>query len=123
LAEAGELKLSDITLTIPRDVAHLVVVSLDGQPLASSKRMLLQVMTEEKATGYQSEVVEGRRRKIVSIGESPWLVRKVEGTVKFHRPDAAKLTVTPLDQFGEPTATKLTADSISLQPDVVYYSI
>jgi hypothetical protein len=126
LGEAGEIKLSDVTISIPRDVAHAVVVSLDAQPLATSKRMLIQVMTEEKATGFQSEPVDGQRDRIVSIGESPWLVKKVAGVVKLHRPDAAKLKVTPLDQYGEPAATnpvKLTGDAIQLQPDTLYYAI
>ncbi len=60
LAAAGEIKLSAITLNIPRDVAHVLVVSLDSLPLATSKRMLLQVMTEEKATGFRSEPVGDR---------------------------------------------------------------
>ena len=126
LAAAGEIKLSDITISIPRDVAHAIVVSLDGQPIASSKKMLLQVMTEEKATGFRSEPIEGQRNRIVSIGESPWLVKKIEGQVKFHRSDAGALKVTPLDQYGEPAKVdteKFSGESIRLKPDTLYYSI
>lgn len=126
LAAAGEIKLTDVTITVPRDVAHVVLVSTDGQPIAKSKKLLLQVMTEEKATGFRSEVVEGRKQRIVSIGESPWLVKKLEGSVKLNRADAATLKVTPLDQYGEPIAssnTKLAAKELELQPDTVYYSI
>lgn len=125
LALAGEIKLKNITISIPRDVAHVVVVSLDRKPLHSSKRMLLQVMTEEKATGFQSEPVEDQRRRIVSIGESPWLVKKLEGTVKFLRVDAEKLKITPLDQYGEPSNQQatLSGESLSLQPDTIYYLI
>lgn len=123
LAAAGEVQLGDVSISVPRDVAHVVVVSLDGEPLSKSKRMLLQVMTEEKTTGFRSEQVEGRRQKIVSIGESPWLVRRLEGKIQLRRPDASKLVVVALDQTGEPTVTKLTADRIPLEPDVVYYSI
>lgn len=123
LAAAGEVKLSEITLNIPRDVAHALVVSLDAQPLATSKRMLLQVMTEEKATGFQTEPAGERRHRITSIGQNPWLVRKLEGTIRLHRSDAAKLKVTALDQFGQSTATLLTGDSIRLQPETVYYAI
>ena len=107
LAAAGEIKLSDVTLSIPLDVAHAIVVSLDGQPLATSKRMLLQVMTEEKPTGFRTEPVGDRRHRIMSIGENPWLVRKLEGVVRLRRPDAAKLKVTALDQFGQPTSTHI----------------
>ena len=126
LAVAGAIQLSEVTISIPLEIAHAVVVSLDAQPLATSKRMLLQVMTEEKATGFQSEAMDGPRNRIVSIGESPWLVKKISGTVKLHRPDAAKLRVTSLNHDGEPATANpvpLTGDSIQLLPQTVYYLI
>ena len=123
LASAGEIKLADVTLSIPLDVAHVIVVSLDGQPLTTSKRMLLQVMTEEKPTGFRTESLGDRRHRITSIGENPWQVRKLEGVVRLIRADAAKLKVTALDQFGQPTATTSNADTIRLQADTLYYAI
>jgi len=123
LASAGEIKLSDITLSIPLDVAHVIVVSLDGQPLATSHRMLLQVMTEERATGFRTESLGNRRHRITSIGENPWQIRKLTGTVQLKRADAAKLKVTALDQFGQPTATTSSANQIQLQADTLYYAI
>ncbi len=123
LASAGEITLSDVTLSIPRDVAHVVVVSLDGQPLATSKRMLLQLMTEEKATGFRSESLGDRRHRIMSIGENPWLVRKLDGVVRFRRADASKLKATALDQFGQPTKMTQSGDAIRLQDETLYYSI
>ncbi len=123
LAFAGEITLADVTLSIPLDVAHAIVVSLDGQPLATSKRMLLQVMTEEQPTGFRSESLGDRRHRITSIGENPWQVRKLAGVVRLRRSDANKLKVTALDQFGQPTSTTLTGDEIRLQPETLYYTI
>ncbi|MEK6263110.1 MAG: hypothetical protein AABP62_31415 [Planctomycetota bacterium] len=123
LGSAGEIALAGVTLSIPLDVAHAIVVSLDGQPLATSKRMLLQVMTEEKPTNFRTESLGDRRHRITSIGENPWLVRKLNGVVRLRRSDASKLKVTALDQFGQPTSTMLTGAEIRLQPDALYYSI
>ncbi len=123
LASAGEIKLADVTLAIPLDVAHAIVVSLDGQPLATSKRMLLQVMTEEKPTNFRSESLGDRRHRITSIGENPWLVHKLDGVVRLRRPDAGKLKVTALDPFGQPTSNTSPGDTIRLRPDTLYYSI
>jgi hypothetical protein len=123
LAAAGEIKLAAITLSIPRDVAHALVVSVDGQPLATSKKMLLQVMTEEKATGFRAEAAGERRHHITAIGQNPWLIRKLEGSVKLHRSDAAKLKVTALDQFGQPTSKTMAGNAIQLLPETLYYSI
>ncbi len=123
LSAAGEIKLADVTLAIPLDVAHVIVVSLDGQPLATSKRMLLQVMTEEKPTNFRSEPLGDRRHRITSIGENPWLVRKLDGVVRLKRSDAGKLKVTALDSFGQPTSNTSPGDMIRLRPDTLYYSI
>ena len=123
LSAAGEVKLSDVTLTIPRDVAHALVVSLDGQPLSASKRMLLQVMTEEKATGFRTEPAGDRRHRIVSIGQNPWLVRKIEGNVQFQRADANTLKVTCLNPYGEATSLTSSGGVIKLHPDTIYYLI
>lgn len=123
LQAAGKIVLSDITLSIPRDVAHIALVSLDDQPLATSRRMLLQAMTEEKATGFRTQDLGERRHFIDAIGENPWLVRKLEGEICLNRPDATKLKVTVLDHFGAPTAATSTAERIALKADVLYYLI
>ncbi|MCX7419288.1 MAG: hypothetical protein NT013_07095 [Planctomycetia bacterium] len=123
LKSAGEITLADVTLSIPRDVAHVIVVSLDGRPLAQSKRMLLQVMTEERPTGFRSESLGERRHRITSIGENPWQVRKLDGVVRLRRSDAQNFKVTALDQFGQPTSNTSSADAILLQADTLYYTI
>lgn len=123
LESVGEIALTNVMLQIPLDVAHVILVSLDDQPLATSKRMLLQVMTEEKPTGFRTESLGDRRHRIESIGTNPWQVRKLAGVVRMLRADATKLKVTALDQFGQPTSTTQTAGEIRLQPDTLYYSI
>jgi hypothetical protein len=65
----------------------LTLLSLDGLPEESGRpegiqKMLLQVMTEEKATGFKTEPLGNRRQRIASIGQNPWLVRKIEGTIE-----------------------------------------
>lgn len=119
LESAGEITLADVTLSIPLDIAHAIVVSLDGQPLASSKRMLLQVMTEEKPTNFRTESLGDRRHRITSIGENPWVVRNLAGVVRLKRSDASKLKVTALDQFGQPTSNTSSGDTIRLRADTL----
>lgn len=52
LAAAGSTTLLNVTIKSDLALGHIVVVPLDGQPLATSARMLLQVMSEEKASGF-----------------------------------------------------------------------
>jgi hypothetical protein len=123
LAAAGPIELADLTVVSDLDLGHVVAVSMDGRPLAVSSRILLQVMTEEKASGFQAGPLDGRRKRITSIGHDPWLVKEVRGTVKFKRPDAARLKVTVLDESGYPLADLGGAALIRLEPARWYYLI
>ncbi len=125
LGQAGSIGLSDLTITSDLDTAHIVAVSLDGKPLRESAKILLQVMTEEKSTGFTT-AESGGVRTITSLGTDPWLIREPRGTVTFKRPDASALTVTALDGNGYPRATAANignADEIRLDPNTVYYLV
>jgi hypothetical protein len=101
----------------------MVLVSLDGAPLTSSKRMLLQVMSEERPSNFADEPAGDGLLKITKLGEDPWIIKDISGTVKLRRPDAATLKVTVLDGNGYPAGEAGNAADIKLQPGVVYYSI
>ncbi|MBC8001030.1 MAG: hypothetical protein H7X97_00465, partial [Opitutaceae bacterium] len=96
----GTVETRDLQITSSLNLASIVAVSLDGLPLAASKKILLQVMSEERASGFASESLPDGRRKIISIGRDPWQVRNLEGVIRFKRADAGKLSVTALDGNG-----------------------
>lgn len=121
LKAAGRLTLSVLELSSELDLGHLVLVPLDGQPLAQSRRMLLQVMSEERATGFTTEPAEGGSRRITNIGRDPWEVRRLQGEVRLLRPDAERLKVTALDAHGRPVRAVGTARRITLLPSTLYY--
>ena len=76
LREAGTLDLKDIAVASTLELGHIIAVSLDDKPLATSRRMLLQAMSEEKPTDFRTEPAPGGENRIVSIGHDPWLVEK-----------------------------------------------
>ena len=124
LALGGAIQLPDLVIQSPLDLAHIVVVALDAKPISTSKRLLLQVMTEERPTGWSEERLEGGRYRISSLGGDPWEVREIRGTVEFKRSDAGSMRVIPLDLLGvprEPLAGG--AGKIDLLPSTVYYLI
>ena len=123
LASAGLVRTRDLVISSDMPLGHIVAVSLDGLPIATSRRILLQVMSEEKASGFQTEDVSPGVKRITSIGHDPWLVKKLRGTVAFNRPDARSFRVTALDLNGYPAASAGTADHIELQPETMYYLI
>ena len=115
--------LPDLQVSSPLDLMELVVVSLDGRPLSESGRMLLQVMTEEKPTGWATSSSGAGMQRIDSIGTDPWRVREIQGSVVFKRADAGELTVTALDENGMPLEKVGSARRIELKPRTLYYEI
>ncbi len=122
LAAAGSTTLLNVTIKSDLALGHIVVVPLDGQPLATSARMLLQVMSEEKASGFATTPA-GNVQRITNIGHDPWLVKNLSGSVRFTRPDAASLKVTPLDFNGYPARPASAGAAIQLAPETIYYLI
>jgi hypothetical protein len=123
LALAGKVELTDLTITSEMSLGHVVAVALDARPLAKSQKILLQVMSEEKATGFQAEPAGDGVTRIVEIGHDPWLVKELQGTLRFKRADAGQLKVTELDQNGYPCESMGRADEIRLGRDTMYYLI
>lgn len=121
LRQAGTLRLRDVTVKAEMEYGSLLLVPLDGQALRTSRKMLLQVMSED--TNYGWSAPGSGKREIKSLGTAPINVRRFGGTVTLTRPDARQLKVTPLDWNGYPAGKSFTGGSITLQPTVMYYLI
>jgi hypothetical protein len=48
LASGQSIALRDISIVSPMNLAHVVLVSLDNRPISDSKRMIVQIINEEK---------------------------------------------------------------------------
>lgn len=121
------VELADVALRIENEYGAILVVSLDGKPLADSERMLVQAVTEDRGYNWQTEEaqVKGQAKKrIVNLGAPPVVVKNIAGAVAFKRPDAARMRVTALD-FNGYTRQALAggADDIRLLPDCLYYIV
>ena len=123
LKEAGVVTLKDLDIVSQLEVGNILVVALDGQPIATSSRIFVQAMSEEKATGFATEPAGAGVRRITSIGADPWLVKELSGALRFKRADADRLKVTALDLNGHPVRQIGTAKQFSLLPDTPYYLI
>lgn len=125
LAAAGKIELPALTIESDLDLAHIIAVSLDGEPLATSKRILLQVNSEEQTSDFATEVAGPDVKRITNIGRDPWRVKRLSGRVALRRADAAQLKVTPLDFNGYPAPNAAVTDAASIQllPTTLYYLI
>jgi hypothetical protein len=80
-------------------------------------------MSEERASGFETEAAGPDVKKITNIGRDPWQVKSLSGTVAFKRADAAQLKVTALDFNGQPAGAAGTAQEIRLDPKTLYYLV
>jgi hypothetical protein len=121
LKTAGKIALSSLTVESNLELAQIVAVTLDGKPLAQASKILLQVMTEEKPTGFTFDEIGNGLKKITNLGNDPWLFKEPEGIVWMKFPDAATMKVTALDLNGYPVKEMGSAEEIRLDPKTVYY--
>lgn len=113
------IHLRDITISSTMDLLHIVLVSLDNRPISESGRMLLQVMSEEKPTGFQTETAGTGLHRITNIGRDPWRVREFQGYVQFQD----QVTFVPLDHNGHTTGESSSGKTISLHPRTTGYLV
>jgi hypothetical protein len=119
LKAAGPVQLNDVTITSGLDNVHIVIVALDGQPLAQSRRMLVQAMSEERASGFASEDIGNGVQRITNIGRDPWRVKGLEGAVKFKH----LVHIQPLDFNGYPAGALAESAELKLAARTLYYLV
>jgi hypothetical protein len=123
LGSAGPVELADVTIESPLEYGTVLLVALDGEPIARSSRLLLQIASEERPYQWATDVPAGKR-KLTNRGTSPLLVQDFAGTITLKRPDAASLSVTPLDFNGYPTGeARGPAGRLAFERATPYYLI
>ena len=122
LQAAGAVELADVRIQGSFEYGAVVCVALDQKPLAESRRILVQVMSEDRNNGWQTSAETGLRT-IQSVGGPPIVVRNFSGTVTFKRGDAAGLKHTALDLIGYETGSSASGGDLSLGPATLYYLV
>lgn len=123
LKAAGRIELGDIALEAGNEYGTLLAVSLDGQPLKTSKRILLQAATWDQPYGFHT-TRQGEYERITSLGGYPLNVEKIDMRVTLK--GAAGRAATVLDENGYPTKRRAQAEAkegaltIRLPEDAIY---
>jgi hypothetical protein len=107
LSKAGVIRLGDVAIRSQNGYATVAVVSMDDEPLASSRKILVQVGTSARPTGWKTRVADlaGEDGKttvhgfqVVNVGTPPWQVVNAEVGLALRNPDLTKATL--LDPAG-----------------------
>ncbi len=127
----SQFNLADVTIESTNEYAAVLVVSMDDRPLARSGRILVQVGTTSRPTGWQDKpasipvssggTVEGF--EIVSVGKSPWQV--TNAAVQFDIRNSGIREARVLDQNGEVRASlalerRIGSVHFQFPPDALY---
>lgn len=130
LSQAGTVGLGDVQISSPLEYGSIVVVALDERPIKTSRRLLVQVMSEDRNSGWSAP--GSGMRTIEDVGGPPLVVKNMAGKVVVRRPDAAKLPVVALDFNGRAESddakraaspAAMRAHDVTLQPRTMYYLI
>ncbi len=124
--------LRDITVVSSNDYAAVLVVSMDEKPLKESGRLLVQVGTRSRPTGWKTKPTDfksddGKETfhgyEILNTGTMPWLVANTEVTLTVRNVSLHKATL--LDAAGYPIRSvpgtrKADAFTLSLPTNTMY---
>ena len=80
LKAAGKITLGDVTIESENEYGSIMVVSLDGKPLANSSKILVQTATEDKPFGFKTAESKGYHR-ITDLGGYPLNVKTIKARV------------------------------------------
>jgi hypothetical protein len=103
LGKAGAFKLADVEIASGNDYATVMVVSMDDKPIRSSSKVLVQVGTSARSTGWKTKPckvggLDGE--EIVDFGQAPWQIVRGDVTVTVANPGLKTARV--LDANGMP---------------------
>ena len=106
LKSVGPIKLRDVTIDSENSYATVLVVSLDDQPLARTSRVLVQVGTRARPTGWTDHAVtfsvERSRekingRQIDDTGRMPWVIDGTKVKIGVRNANLASATLLDLN--------------------------
>lgn len=102
LASAGTIRLGAMNFASRNEYASLLAVSMDDFPLASSRRILLQVGTTARPHGWKTSSAGSNGRRITDLGSSPWNIENAE--IQIQLGNLRVMQATQLDANGIPIA-------------------
>jgi hypothetical protein len=132
-SRAAVHQLTDVRFTSGNSFGAAMAVSLDGAPLRSSRRILVQYGTRSRPTGWQEQptriAVSGRSpvagMEIKSYGGAPWQVVRARLEVVVNNPGLTSATVLDMNGMAVKTiALRRSATQIAFSfPDSAMYVV
>ena len=126
----GVFAFTDLTIESDNPYAAINVVSLDGRAIKEARRVLIQMVTENRLTGWQTKdarfkVGRGKNayavdgEQILSTGQPPFRIANTQVEIRFKHRHFTKATI--LDINGYPvTEMAIQNGRLRLPPTAIY---
>jgi len=102
----GVFALQDVTIASANDYATIIVTSLDDLPLKDSKKVLVQVGTVARMSGWSTRPtlmnVDGRYlsgEEILNTGTPPWCIANTRATLTIKNAQLGKATLLDIGAY------------------------
>lgn len=126
LTAQDRFETQDMVIESEAPYATLVALPLDREPLARSRKILIQIGTIARPTGWRSKPVQtedGPAEEVVAFGGPPWQINRFRGRLTLRNPGLTEAIV--LDPNGMargqiPVTRQDGALSLSLPEDALY---
>ena len=96
----NDTELADVSVHCRNDYAAIQVVSLDDQPIAESKKLLVQIGTRAIPTEWQQEPAEFGDKdkkvkgfKILNTGHMPWQIENTQAVIEIGNSGLSQATL------------------------------
>ena len=110
LSQAGPVKTGALEIDLQNEYAAVLAVSLDGEPLAESAKVLLQTTTMSRPNGWVDEPATREdgspALRIVNTGggghnagQGHWMVKNTHGTVSVRNLGLSRATLTDINHY------------------------
>jgi len=126
----GNFDLTDLTIESGNDYATINVVSLDEKPIAKSDRVLVQIVTVNRLTGWETKdttftVGKGKGayhvtgEQIVRIGKPPFRIANTEVTIRFKNERFTKAEILDINGYAS-ESRQIDHGTFRLPQDCIY---
>lgn len=130
LNKVGTFKLGDVEMTAGNDYATVMVVSMDGQPLRTARKVLVQIGTVARPAGWKDKPVTWSDKQgshtgleVVSFGKAPWMIVESDLSLTLHNAIVTHATaVSPNGEAQGEVAIRREGGKVSLRmpPNAMY---
>lgn len=102
----GQFQFANVTVASQNDYATIATVSMDGKPLNASAKVLIQVGTTSKTTGwatkkakFKADGKEVEGEEVVATGTAPWQIAHTKATITISNPGLSKATLLDVNGY------------------------